>query len=95
MYDCVLDDQPKLRDVFKRLLPLAEKWKTIGTLLGVENHILKNIKRDEEGVEDCLQAMLSEWLKQIDPQPTWMGVVDATEVVDPSKAEEIRQYIGR
>ena len=95
MYDCVLDDQPKLRDVFKRLLPLAEKWKTIGTLLGVESHILKNIKRDEEGIEDCLQAMLSEWLKQIDPQPTWMGVVDVMEVVDPSKVEEIRQYIGR
>ena len=54
-----------------------------------------NIKRDEEGVKDCLQAMLSEWLKQVHPQPTWTDIVDAVEEVDSSKAEEIRQNLAR
>ena len=92
---CPSDDRPKLRDVFKKLLPLANSWKTIGTLLGVESHILMDIKRDEEGVRDCLQAMLSEWLKQVDPEPTWMDIVNAVEEVSSSKAEEIRQHIAR
>ena len=35
--------------------------------------------------------MLSEWLKQIDPAPTWSAQAEAVEVVDPSKAKEIRQ----
>lgn len=92
---CVLDDQPKFKDVLKRLMPLASNWKIIGGLLGVERHVLDNIKRDEDDVRDCLYAMLSEWLKQVDPQPTWKDIIDAVEEVDSSKAEEIRRYIAR
>ena len=88
-----VDDEPKLKDVFKKLLPLASSWKTIGTLLGVESHTLKAIKKDEQDVKDCLQAMLSEWLNQ--PQPTWMDIVDAVEEVDSSKADEIRKLLAR
>ena len=91
----MLDDQPKLKDVLKRLISLASNWKTIGGLLGVERHVLDNIKKDEDDVRDCLHAMLSEWLKQVDPQPTWKDIVDAIEEVDSSKAEEIRRYIAR
>ena len=95
MYCSSVGDKPKLRNVFKRLLPLAPDWKTIGGLLGVERHILDNIKKDEDGVRDCLHAMLSEWLKQVDPRPTWTDIVDAVEEVDSTKAEEIRQYVAR
>ena len=52
---------------------------------------MDNIKKDEDGVRDCLHAMLSEWLKQVDPRPTWTDIVDAVEEVDSAKAEEIRQ----
>ena len=90
----LLDDKPKLRDVFKKLLPLSKDWKTIGGLLGVKEYILDNIKKDEDGVRDCLHAMLSKWLKQIDPPPTWKDLVDAVEGVDSSKAEEMRQYLA-
>ena len=89
-----IDDKPKLKVVFKKLLPLAKDWMTIGGLLGVERYILSNIKTDEEGVQDCLHAMLSEWLKQVDPPPTWKELVDAVEVVDLSKAKELRQHIA-
>ena len=91
----MLDDQPKLKDIFKRLIPLASSWKTIGGLLGVERHVLDNIKKDEDGARDCLHAMLSEWLKQVDPPPTWTDIVDAVKEVDSSKAEEIRRHIAR
>ena len=94
VYYTSLGDKPKLRTVLKFLLPLARDWKTIGCLLGVEGHVLDNIKRDEEGVCDCLQAVLSECLKQVYPQPTWTDIVDAVEKVDSSKAEEIRQHLA-
>ena len=85
-------DTPKLKDVFNELLDLASHWKTIGTLLGLESRLLDKIKSDEEGAHDCLQKMLSEWLKQADPPPTWKDITNAVERVDATKAQEIREY---
>ena len=65
-------------------------WKTIGTLLEIKKSILDKIRADEDGVRDCLQEMLSEWLKQVDPPPTWAALADAVETVDELKAQEIR-----
>ena len=78
--------------MFKRLLPLVAHWRTIGTLLGVSKDVQKRIRSDEEGVNDYLQEMLSEWLKQIDPLPTWSALAEAVEMVDSSKAKEIRDH---
>lgn len=80
----------KLKDVMKELLPLAARWKIIGTLLGIEDHVISRIKADEDGVCDRMQEMLSVWLKQIDPPPTWTALAEAVEVIDELKAEEIR-----
>ena len=79
-----------MKDVFKELLPLATYWKTIGTLLGIEEHILDMIKSDEDGAHDRLQKMISEWLKRVDPAPTWRDLADAVDSVDTAKAQEIR-----
>ena len=35
--------------------------------------------------------MLSEWLKQVNPLPTWEDLADTVEMFDPSKAAEMRQ----
>jgi hypothetical protein len=35
--------------------------------------------------------MLSEWLKQIDPPPTWTALAEAVEVIDESKAQRLRE----
>ena len=78
--------------MFKKLLPFVTHWKTIGTLLGVSKPVLDKIKSDEEGANDRLQEMLSEWLKQIDPPPSWTALAAAVEAVDPSKAMEIRKH---
>ena len=59
-------------------------------MLGLEKHVLNKIKADEEGVRNCLHEMLSEWLKHVDPSPTWAALADAVETVDEYKAQEIR-----
>ena len=56
---------------------------------------MDSIKKDEETVRDCLRAMLSEWLKQEDPPPTWQGIISAVELVDSSTAKEIRKYVAQ
>ena len=76
--------------MFRKLLPLAFHWKTIGTLLDIPQHVLNRIQRDESGVNDCLRVMLSEWLKQVDPPPRWKDLADAVDDVDKQKAKEIR-----
>ena len=83
-------EKPTLRNVFKDILPLAHDWKNIGVLLGIKEHILTNIKEDEASVRDRLRVMISEWLKQVDPPPTWAALADAVELLDESKAQEIR-----
>jgi hypothetical protein len=35
--------------------------------------------------------MLKEWLKMIDPPPSWEQLVDALKVIDECKAEELRR----
>ena len=39
-----------------------------------------------------MQKTLSEWLKQVDPPPTWKDITDAVERVDATKAQEIRKH---
>ena len=78
--------------MFDELLDLASHWKTIGTLLGLESRLLEKIKSDEEGAHDRLQKMLSEWLKQADPPPTWKNITEAVERVDATKAQVIRKH---
>ena len=76
--------------MFRRLFPLASHWKNIGTLLGVRQDVLNKIQTDENGVDNCLRVMLSEWLEQVDPPPRWKDLADAVDDVDKQKAKEIR-----
>ena len=87
----MLGGNPQLKDAFRELLPLATDWKTIGTLLGLPEHILEKIKTDEDTARDRLQKMLSEWLKQVD-SPTWKALADAVESIDKVRAQEIRKH---
>ena len=90
----IIDAKPELKDVFKKLLPLAHEWKSIGILVRVKHNILENIKREEHGVRDCLSNMLSEWLKMVEPSPTWEEIVDAVKQVDASAAKEIEETLA-
>ena len=91
---CIIDTKPELADVFVKLLPLAHEWQSIGILVRVERNILQNIRREEQGVRDCLSSMLSEWLKIVDPPPTWKNIVDAVQQLDASAAREIKETLA-
>ena len=59
-------------------------------MLDIDDHIIARIKADEDGVRGRLHVMLSEWLKRVNPPPTWKVLAEAMEVVDELKAKEIR-----
>ena len=82
-------------DAFRQLLPLAAHWRNIGALLGVSNDILRVIRQNERESDDCLREMLSVWLKNTNPLPTWEILAGAVEHYDPSKAQEMRSCIAR
>ena len=86
-----LGNKPGLKDAFKELLHHATYWKSIGTLLNLPEHVIQKIKSDEDNAEDRLQTMLSEWLKRGDNTQTWNELADAVELIDRSKAQEIRE----
>ena len=81
-----------LKQAFKTLIPLAYTWYNIGTLLEITDGKLKSIECDKRDTYDCLREMLSSWLKQIDPPPTWSDLAEAVEHFDPSIAEKIRNF---
>ena len=90
-YYLILGEKPKLKDIFKELFPVATYWMTMGTLLGIPGHILDKINSNQKRIDECLREMLSEWLKQIDPPPTWTALAEAVEVFDESKAQRLRE----
>ena len=82
--------KPKLSEVFRKILPISNKWRNIGTLLDITEGTLGGIAADESDMDSRLRAMLSEWLKQVNPPPTWSQLANAVEPFDKAKAEELR-----
>lgn len=94
----VKGDEPRLNseafsEVYRRIFPLAERWKTIGVLLGILYSTLDTIGYHNRGCEECLVGMLRAWLKCADPPPTWKLLADVLELVEPYYAEEIRSEL--
>ena len=75
---------------FRKLLPVASSWKNIGTLLGINGHILDDIERNRRNVQSCLQEMLSKRIKHTTLKPTWDELDSAVEPFNESVAAEIR-----
>ena len=73
------------------LLPLASDWKTVGVLLKAQECDLAAIEHNEKKANDCLRTLISWWLKQVDPSPTWKALADALEILDTQIALKIRQ----
>lgn len=69
---------------------MSDEWENIGTLLGVSDDILRQIACDNERVSNRLRMMLSHWVKQVYPPPTWAELADAVEDFDQRKASDIR-----
>ena len=62
----------------------------IGVRLGVPSEDLRSIETENTRVSDRLIKMLEEWLKRIDPIPSWQQLAEVVEEINPRKAAEIR-----
>ena len=68
---------PELSDVVEKLHEVREKWYSIGIQLKVPASTLKAIESNTKNVDRALCDMIDVWLKQIEPKPTWAGIVKA------------------
>jgi len=82
------NDVPSLLDLYRSVVPqYAVHWELLGVELGLEQHHLEIISRNNaynpNRTEDCCSAMLQKWLKEI-PFPTWGKLDDAINLIKPS-----------
>ena len=75
--DLVPDNLPKLLNL---LVDASPEWMDLGLQLGVDQTTLRVIERDHRDMtKRCFMEMLSEWLKMIDPLPSWETLLAALE----------------
>lgn len=57
---------------------VSAKWEDIGLRLRLSPDILEIIKKDNPSdCRVCLREMLKEWMKQVEPPPSWPGIITA------------------
>ena len=71
--------KPQLAKVFKFLIPIAEEWQNVGTLLELEDDALTSIAAAGKKDIDRLREMLKLWVSQEDPVPSWEALAEAVE----------------
>lgn len=63
-------------DVGKALHPVAAQWRAVGRGLRIQSHTLDRISAENNNdPRRCLQAMIDEWLKNIQ-HPNWRKIVE-------------------
>lgn len=67
-----------LRDVLNEVWAARSKWVDVGIQLSLVKTDLDAIKETHgDNVGNCFTEMLTLWLKQVDPPPTWSSLVSA------------------
>ena len=97
-------DSDDLFAVNSEVLPVADKWKSIGLALRLKPFVLNKIERDYSYVQDRLQSVLTEWLNKAYNtarfgEPSWQLLVAAVAHPaggnNPTLAQDIaRKYNG-
>ena len=88
-------------DVFKLkndVLPVAARWKAFGLALGLPPDLLDRIDRDHKKVDECLQALLQEWVTTTETRrgpPSWQLVIDAVASPAGGNNQALAQQIAR
>ena len=54
-----------------------DEWYNIGLELSIDPGTLDVIKRDNTKTNDCFRAMLTTWLKMVQPKPTLAALAEA------------------
>ena len=71
--------------VFKTCKPFAARWELLATHLNISRESVEEIGRDGHDVADCLQKLLSVWLKResFDQSlPSWRVLCEAIQELD-------------
>ena len=79
-------------------LPVAARWKGFGLAMGLRSDTLDRIEGDYRKVDDCLQALLDEWLKlenTLRGPPSWQLLVDAVASPAGGNNQALAQQIAR
>ena len=63
--------------ILKEILPAMNRSRYIGMALKIPEHIIQTIHDRYEDPQDRLSYILLEFLKQVEPRPTWRAIVDA------------------
>lgn len=66
-----------LSTVLEAVGRVRSKWYDIGRQLRLSAFALKTISKQNFNIEDCFRDMLTQWLRQDDPPPTWSALADA------------------
>ena len=83
-----------LADVQRRLYVVKTEWYNLGLELGQRVSTLDSIDTKYSGdPSQCFRQVLKEWLKGVNPPPTWQAMVNALKsptVAQPQVAEHIQ-----
>ena len=78
--------------MFKECRLFAARWDLLATYLNISRVTVEEIGRDEHDVADCLQKLLSVWLKRESPDqslPSWRVLCEAIQELDRTVSERI------
>ena len=79
--------QKDLKSLQNELDPVSDKWFSLGVQLAIPIGTLKRIEIEHKEVGRFLLEMLTVWLKQTNPPPTWNILAEALE--SPSIGERL------
>ena len=84
--------KPQLAEALKLLIPVEKQWRNIGTMLKLKKEDLKSIATDEDNdtVTNRLREMLTLWLSQEDPVPSWEALAEAVEPFSGQVAAKVK-----
>ena len=82
--------KPQLAKAFKFLIPIAEEWQNIGTLLELDVDALTSIATVGKKDSDRLREMLKLWLSQEDPVASWEALTEAVEPFNDHVAAKVK-----
>ena len=62
----LISDDTDEHDVYTVLLPIASRWRPLGSALGLSSGTLAMIQKDNHNEEDRLSDVVTRWLKRQD-----------------------------
>ena len=89
---CHVKKEMNLSNAFRKTLCLAHKWKSIATLLNIQESVLQNVQKEDKAVEDCLREVLAHRIHRMDTPLTWSELADAVDPFDKALANELGDY---